>query len=78
MSEVPVLHTSVLFRFDTLLAAAQALLTVLEDARSTDKEYRFTGLTPGTILRAGLLLEGDVVDISSSVGEISGSTRTDQ
>lgn len=72
---LPATSTSVRFTFNTYLGAVQALLTVLEDARSTDHFYRITGLSPEGILSRGILLEGDVDDIARQVERISGSTR---
>lgn len=75
MTDSPVAHTSVRFTFSSLLGAAQALLMVLEDARLTTKVYRFTGLTPDRVLKTGLLLEGDVGDITRRIEGIDGHTR---
>lgn len=63
------------FTFTSLRAAAEALLVVLEDARDTDRQYAFTGLTPGRILKDGLVLQGEVVDITTRVGLIAGAVR---
>ena len=68
---------TVRYTFPTLLGATLALLTVLEDARTTQRAYRFTGLSPHTILRSGIFLEGDVADISERVSSISGAVRHD-
>ena len=70
-------HTTVRYTFPTLLGSVLALLVVLEDARHTDRSYRFSGLSPKAILRSGLLLEGDVADISERVSSISGAVRHD-
>lgn len=75
MTDSPVPHTTARFTFSSLLGAAQALLMVLEDARSTTHPYRFTGLSPDRVLKAGLLLEGDVDDIVRRIEGIEGSTR---
>lgn len=71
-------HESVRFTFPTYLGAVTALLTVMEDARKTDRAYSFTGLTPAKILRDGLVLRGDVVDISEQLALIPGSFRSEE
>ena len=65
------------FRFRSYLAAAEALLLVLEDARTTKKSYRVTGLSPEAILMDGLTLEGEIQEISEKVAAISGATQHD-
>jgi hypothetical protein len=65
------------FRFRSYLSAAEALLLVLEDARETEKSYRVTGLSPEAILMDGLVLEGQIEEISEKVAAISGATRSD-
>lgn len=65
------------FRFRSYLGAAEALLLVLEDARKTDKTYRITGLTPESILMDGMILEGEVEEISEKLAAISGATQHD-
>lgn len=65
------------FRFRTYMGAAQALLAVLEDARKTKKRYQITGLTPESVLLNGLLLEGEIEDVSEIVSLIPGATRQD-
>lgn len=65
------------FRFRTYMGAAQALLAVLEDARKTKKRYQITGLTPESVLLNGLLLEGEIEDVSEIISLIPGATRQD-
>ena len=65
------------FRFTDYLGATEALLLVLEDARETPKKYRITGISPESILTNGLLLEGDIEEISERVALISGATQHD-
>lgn len=72
---LPVASESVRFTFDTYLGAVDALLAVLEHARTTTSSYRFTGLSPNRVLSAGLLLEGDVGDIVQRLERIPGSHR---
>lgn len=68
---------TVRFRFRSYLAAAEALLLVLEDARVTQRTYRITGLSPEAILMDGLVLEGEIAEVSEKVAAISGATRHD-
>lgn len=68
---------TVRFRFRTYLASAEALLLVLEDARKTEDSYRITGITPEAILRDGLVLEGQIENISEKVAAISGAMKQD-
>lgn len=70
-----VVHASVRFSFDSYMGAVEALLLVVEDARTTYKFYTFKGLTPGSVLRNGLLLEGQVDDIVSRIERIHGCSR---
>lgn len=63
------------FTFTSYLAAAQALLVVMEDARTTNKWYRITGRSPEALVARGLVLEGEIADISEKVAAISGATR---
>lgn len=66
---------TVRFTFPTYLAAAEALLVVLEDARTTQTEYRFTGLSPEAIVSTGLTLTGDIDAVSEKVSLISGANK---
>ena len=65
------------FRFRSYVSAAEALLTVLEDARRTKKSYRITGLSPEAILVDGLTVEGEIEEISEKLSAVSGATRQD-
>jgi hypothetical protein len=66
-----------LFTFDTYLAAAQGLLVVMTDARKTTRQYRITGRSPERILVSGLLLEGEIDEVSELVADIPGATLRD-
>lgn len=68
---------TVRFRFRTYLSSAEALLLVLEDARTTKDSYRITGITPEAILKDGLVLEGQIDNISEKVAAIPGATKHD-
>lgn len=65
------------FTFNTYLAAAEALLVVMEDARATDKYYRITGKSPEALIGGGLTLEGEISEVSEKVAEISGAILRD-
>ena len=63
------------FTFDSLRSAIEALLVVVEDAASTKRDYTIHNITPSTILKKGLILEGDVADISEKVSRVRGSRK---
>lgn len=65
------------FTFSTYLGAVEALIETLEDARTTRKTYRITGITPKSILANGLLLTGEIDEISEKISGIIGATRHD-
>lgn len=65
------------FYFRSYRAAARALMVVLLDARDSEFRYRFTGLTPGAIIRGGLLVEGEIQAVSEKLMAIPGTTRGD-
>lgn len=69
---------SVRFYFDTVSAAAAGLLTVLLDARTTDRTYRFGGLDKDVIFASGLLIEGEIEDVAAKVEAIPGAVRQDE
>lgn len=58
---------SVRFFFSGLEDAARALLTVLEDAESTKADYVIGGLSAKTVLSSGLLLQGDIEQVTAAV-----------
>lgn len=63
------------FLFDTLEAAASGLELVLKDARETDKTYSIAGISADHILRSGLILEGDIMEVVSKVSKVNGSAK---
>ncbi len=63
------------FFFDSLGAAASALIVVLEDARVTEHKYRFGGLKASQILASGLLLKGDIEEIAAKLEDLPGVLR---
>lgn len=77
LSEAPPASQSTRFLFDSYLAAVEALITVLEDARSTEAEYEFGGLSAQAIRTSGLTLVGDIEDIARRLENIAGAARYD-
>jgi hypothetical protein len=69
---------TVRYQFDTLGSAADALLVVLLDARTTDSKYQFGGLTAPQILVGGLLLVGEVDNLLATLDSIPGAVRYDE
>ena len=63
------------FTFETYLAATEALLVVMTDARETPRKYRIIGRSPERLILGGLTLEGEIQEISEKVAAISGATR---
>lgn len=61
--------------FDSLAAAADGLIVVLEDARETGRHYEFGGLDVQQVLASGLLLTGDVEDVADKLEALPGTTR---
>lgn len=61
------------FIFDSFTAAAMALITVLEDARGTTKNYTFSGLNAMQIRTSGLVLTGEIEDIVLKLEKIPGA-----
>jgi hypothetical protein len=70
--------TSARFFFDSLGSAAEALLTCLLDARKTDKNYRFGQLKAEQILLSGMLVTGQITDISLKLEMIPGVVRYEE
>lgn len=70
--------TSARFYFDTYQAAAAGLLTVILDARTSEKDYRFGGLDASTIYTSGLHLEGDIEEVAAKLEDLPGSLRQDE
>lgn len=65
--------TSTRFLFDSFLAAAEGLITVLMDARTTSKDYTFSGLNAMQVRTSGLVLTGDIEDIVAKLEQIPGA-----
>jgi hypothetical protein len=69
--------TTTRFFFDSLGAAAEGLIAVLEDARVTDAYYKFGGLSAKQILASGLRLNGEIDHIASILDDLPGAIRHD-
>ena len=69
------ISASARYYFDSLDAAAQGLIVVLQDARKTTAQYRFGGLSAAQILRSGLILEGDITAVSAQLDKVPGAAR---
>lgn len=65
--------TRVRCMFDSLEAAAEGLATVLLDARQTKFSYSFAGISADQILKSGLILEGDVSEVTEKLQDLEGS-----
>lgn len=65
------------FFFDSAEGAAEALLAVLDDARTTSSEYRFGPTAFEQAYASGLTIEGDIEKVSSLLDNIEGTTRFD-
>lgn len=72
------ISTTSRFYFDSIDTAAQALLTVLEDARETERYYSFGSLTASQILSSGLLLTGEIDEVVAKLEQIPDVTRYDE
>jgi hypothetical protein len=71
------MYTSSRFIFTEPSAAAEALLTVLEDARSTDKDYSFGSLSVDQVMASGLSLIGEIEEIADKLQTLDGTIRYD-
>lgn len=67
---------SLRFHFDSLDAAAEGLLAVLDDARSGTAEYRFGSLSAKQVLSSGLMLEGDITEVAAKLDKVPGAARS--
>lgn len=61
------------FLFDSLQSAAMGLETLLVDARETPKYYEFAGISAEQILKSGLILEGDILEVAEKLKNVEGS-----
>jgi hypothetical protein len=58
---------------DSVQAAAETLVTVLENARSTRTNYEFGPINAESVMRVGLYLEGEIDDVLKDVLEVPGA-----
>lgn len=63
---------------DSIEVAAQLLHTVLTDARATDSTYKFGGITPKEIYSSGLLLTGEIDEVSRKLDALDGVQGEDE
>lgn len=63
------------FIFDSLESAALGLETLLLDARKTKKDYIFSGLSAEQLVKSGLILEGDIVDVAAKIKKLEGTVQ---
>lgn len=66
------------FYFDSLQAAALGLVTVLEDARSTEATYSFGSLSADQVYASGLIVTGDIEGIAAKLEQLEGAIRHDE
>lgn len=59
--------------FDNLGSAAKGLEVLFLDARSTDKNYRFEGLSVEQVKSAGLFLDGDIAEVCEKLETVAGA-----
>lgn len=58
---------------DSVQAAAETLVTVLEHARKTRDYYTFGPINAESVMREGLYLDGDIEEVLDEVLEVSGA-----
>jgi hypothetical protein len=67
------MYKSSRYLFDSLDAAVEALLVVLEDARITVHSYRFGSLSADQVYASGLMLIGEIDEVCVKLDEIEGA-----
>lgn len=72
------IYRSVRYFFDSLETAVEALLMVLEDARTTNLSYSFGSLSAQQVFSSGLMLVGEVEVICLKLDMLSGATRYEE
>lgn len=72
------MNKKVTYRFDSLEAAAEALLVVMLEARLGDSVFRFGGLTAAELFSSGLRLDGDIEAVAAKVDQIAGAVDEEQ
>ena len=58
---------------DSVQAAAETLVTVLEHARRTRDFYEFGPINAESVMRVGLYLDGDIEEVLEEVLEVAGA-----
>jgi hypothetical protein len=58
---------------DSIEAAAETILTVLEHARKTKSDYEFGPINAEVVMRVGLYLDGDIDEVLEEVLEVPGA-----
>lgn len=58
---------------DSVQAAAETLVVVLENARSTRRQFDFGPIKAESVLRNGLFLDGEIEDVLGEVLEVPGA-----
>lgn len=58
---------------DSVQAAAETLVVVLENARGTKSNYEFGPINADSVMRAGLYLDGDIDKVLDEVLEVPGA-----
>jgi hypothetical protein len=58
---------------DSVQAAAETLVAVLEHARKTKHDYEFGPINAESVMRVGLYLDGDIEEILDHILEVPGA-----
>jgi hypothetical protein len=61
---------------DSVQAAAETLVVVLEHARANKHDYVFGPINADIVVRSGLYLEGEIEKVLEEVLEVSGAVLT--
>jgi hypothetical protein len=61
---------------DSVQAAAETLVAVLEHARKSRDFYEFGPIDAQSVMRVGLYLDGDIDDVLQDVLEVPGAITT--
>lgn len=69
------MYQSARYLFDSLDAAVEGLLTVLEDARETVFDYGFGSLSADQVYASGLVLVGEIDEVMHKLDQVPGSIR---
>lgn len=58
---------------DSVESAAEALVAVLEHARSSKSDYEFGPINAESVMRVGLFLDGEIEGVLDSVLDVAGA-----